>query len=121
MLRELTTHKVNKLNRALTIKVLDEPKLCGANYLYQISVLLENSKSLEVGCLIKFHEFHDVNIGVNGITNVALLAIVEDRLKGFQSGEFDCRENAIALTKLQEVIMWLQKNERTMLNERHND
>ena len=27
----------------------------------------------------------------------------------FQSGQFACRENAVALTKIQEAMMWLQK------------
>jgi hypothetical protein len=49
---------------------------------------------------------------VNGVSNEALLAIVEDRLQGFQSGPFACRENAVALTKLQESMMWLQKRTR---------
>ena len=50
--------------------------------------------------------------GVNGISNEALLAIVEDRLKGFQSGDYACRENALALTKLQEAMMWLHSRTR---------
>jgi len=49
---------------------------------------------------------------VNGISNEALLAIVEDRLKGFQSGQYACRENALALTKLQEAMMWLHSRTR---------
>lgn len=44
--------------------------------------------------------------------NEALLAVVEDRLLGFQSGENACRENALALTKLQEAMMWLHKGTR---------
>jgi len=35
--------------------------------------------------------------GVNGIQNENLLAIVIDRLEGFQSGEFACNENHLAL------------------------
>lgn len=53
--------------------------------------------------------------GVNGITNEVLLAIVEYRLQGFQSGEFSCRENAIALTHIQDALMWLQKRTRDRL------
>jgi len=49
--------------------------------------------------------------GVNGCHNEDLLAIVIDRLRGFQSGEFSCRENALALTKLEEALHWL--NHRT--------
>ncbi len=46
--------------------------------------------------------------GMNGVTQEALIAIVIDRLKGFQKGNFACRENAIALTKLQEALFWLK-------------
>ena len=53
--------------------------------------------------------------GFNGISVEALLAIVEDRLLGFQSGVFNCRENAVALTKIQEAMMWLQKRTRDRL------
>ena len=47
--------------------------------------------------------------GVNGVQNEDLLAIVIHRLQGFQAGNFACRENAIALTKIQEAMMWLEK------------
>lgn len=63
-------------------------------------------------CDINFQNGPIKESGVNGISNESLLAIVEDRLLGFQSGQFACRENAIALTKLQEAMMWLQKRTR---------
>src|SRR3990167_7269283 len=47
--------------------------------------------------------------GVNGIMDENLLAIVIDRLRGFQNGPYKCRENAIALTKLEESLMWLKE------------
>lgn len=37
------------------------------------------------------------------------MAVVIDRLQGFQSGQYACRDNAIALTKLEEALMWLNK------------
>jgi hypothetical protein len=42
------------------------------------------------------------------LTSQSLLAIVLDRLKGFQRGPFGCRENAIVVTKLEESIHWLR-------------
>jgi hypothetical protein len=45
--------------------------------------------------------------GVNGCHNEDLIAIVIDRLQGFQSSEFSCRENALAITKLEEALHWL--------------
>lgn len=49
--------------------------------------------------------------GRNGLTNEQLLEMVADRLGDFQKTEFACRENAIALTKIEEALMWL--NQRT--------
>lgn len=31
------------------------------------------------------------------------------RLEGFQNSEFKCRENELAITKLEEALMWLRK------------
>lgn len=47
--------------------------------------------------------------GINGIQNEDLLAIVIDRLVGFQSGNFNCRENAIALTNIRYALLWLHQ------------
>ena len=47
--------------------------------------------------------------GVNGITHEVLLAVLIDRMRSFQDGDYACRENAIALTKLEEALMWLNK------------
>lgn len=49
--------------------------------------------------------------GVNGCHHEDLLAIILDRLNAFQESEFKCRENAIAITKIQEALFWL--NSRT--------
>ena len=44
-----------------------------------------------------------------GVLDVDLLEIVRDRLKCFQAGEFACRENACALTHIEEALMWMNK------------
>ncbi len=46
--------------------------------------------------------------GVNGAQNEDLLAIVIHRLKGFESGEFACAENADALQKCQDALLRLE-------------
>ena len=46
--------------------------------------------------------------GVNGTTVERILDLVVARIEGFQAGPFKCRENAIALTKIQEAQHWLQ-------------
>ncbi|EHS59446.1 hypothetical protein [Paenibacillus sp. Aloe-11] len=50
--------------------------------------------------------------GVNGVANEDLINMVLRRLEGFQNSDYRCRENAVAITKLEESLMWLRK--RTM-------
>lgn len=109
--RELTSHKVNGLNDALLVNVLDEPGQGNACHEYQIRKWVHSEDDVEL-CNIQFQNGPIGEVGVNGISNEALLAIVEDRLKGFQSGQYACRENAIALTKLQEAMHWLHHRTR---------
>lgn len=44
-----------------------------------------------------------------GVLDADLLEIVRDRLRNFQAGEFSCRENACALTHIEEALMWLNR------------
>jgi hypothetical protein len=46
--------------------------------------------------------------GVNGVTNEALLAILIHRTQVLNE-RFPCRENSIAITKMQEALMWFDK------------
>jgi hypothetical protein len=95
-------HKVNACNNEIDIKC-DGPSHGGASYEYEISI---NGKSIST---LKFQKGPIKEYGVNGITHEALISICVDRLKGFQSSEYSCRENAIALTKLEEAMLWLNK------------
>lgn len=114
MSRELTSHKVAGLNEALRIEVLDEPGQGNACHEYAIRFNRETVGAIVVPTTVEvnFQNGPIQEVGVNGLSNEALLAIVEDRLIGFQSGQYACRENALALTKLQEAMMWLQKRTR---------
>lgn len=64
---------------------------------------------------INFQEGPIKEYGVNGVCNEDLIAMVICRLEHFQNSEFRCRENAIAITKLEECLLWLRK--RTMARE----
>lgn len=63
-------------------------------------------------CEIDFQEGPIKECGVNGVCNEDLIAMVITRLEYFQKSEFACRENALAITKLEEAMLWLRK--RTM-------
>lgn len=101
-MREITSHKGNGLNDAIRIEVRDEPGHGNACHDYFIAVGQESGR-------IKFQNglIHDSQQGL--VADAVYSNFVEDRLQGFQSGEFACRENAIALTKIQESLMWLQR------------
>ena len=44
-----------------------------------------------------------------GVLDNDLLEIVRDRLRAFQQGDFATRENACALTHIEEALMWMNK------------
>lgn len=50
-------------------------------------------------------------VGVNGITSEALLAILIHRANVL-NGKFPCRENALAITNMEQALMWFEKRTR---------
>lgn len=59
--------------------------------------------------IINFQEGSIKEYGVNGVANEDLLGMVLARLEGFQNSVYKCRENACAITKIEEALMWLRK------------
>ncbi|HEU4345900.1 MAG TPA: hypothetical protein VFU31_30480 [Candidatus Binatia bacterium] len=128
-MRNLLDHKLTGLNEAITIGVTDEPGPGGANHSYTLLWGPEpEGRIVDWELEINFQKGPIKEAGVNGISNEALLAILIDRLRGFQytrnadgsfniraPGEFACRENAIALTHLEDAMHWLQHRTRDRL------
>jgi hypothetical protein len=107
MTRELTGHKVNGANEQLTITVADEPGSGGASHRYDIGGfnVRNNSSSSQsqepgAGLEVVFQNGPIGEVGANGVTHEALIAILIDRLEGFQAGPFSNCHNAIALHHL---------------------
>jgi hypothetical protein len=88
---------------ATSVYAVDQRGQGNANHEYRIALKADFKDPIK----ISFQNGPIKEVGVNGLTNEDLLAIVIDRLYGFQSGGFACRENAIALTKIEESYMWL--------------
>ncbi|MCK6488310.1 MAG: hypothetical protein L6R48_08280 [Planctomycetes bacterium] len=117
--RTITDHIINPANDKLTITVTDAPGAGGANHAYLVAGFepannpstdgLRDAGSNTAGQGILFQNGPIAEVGVNGITQEVLLAIVADRLRSFQAGPFSCRENALALTKIEEAMHWLQQ------------
>ena len=114
-MRTITDHIVNPANDKLTITVTDEPGAGGANHRYEVTGfdtatnVSDDIMPHKNGLTILFQNGPINEKGVNGLTQEVLLAIVADRLRSFQAGPFACRENAIALTKIEEAMHWLQQ------------
>jgi hypothetical protein len=107
-MREITTHKINPVNDVLKISVLDEPGAGGANHHYMVTLpdwtRAPDGSGAKGVWDINFQNGPIAESGVNGLTQEVLLAIVADRLNSFQEGPFACRENEVALEKVQEAI-----------------
>lgn len=112
MPRKITSHRNNALNEAIEITARDDIGTGGAPIVYDMTVAHETESGLVMVdvCSIRFQNGAIQSArDFNGFTNEALLAIVEDRLEKFQQGVYSSRENACALTHLQECLLWLGK------------
>ena len=58
---------------------------------------------------IKFQNGATQETEINGILMEDLLHIVKDRLEGFNQGDWRCKENSMAITKIEEALLWLNK------------
>ena len=120
-MRIIDTHKANPANDKLRLAVMDAPGAGGASHRYEITGFdSRHNPSGEVtdrwsNLAILFQNGPIAEAGVNGITQEALLAIVADRLRSFQAGSYSCRENALALTKIEEAMHWLHHRTRARM------
>lgn len=118
-MRTIDTHKINECNDAIDITVIDEPGSGGANHHYFIGGFhtisnpsRDSSCSDDTAIHLLFQNGPINEVGTNGITQEVLLAVLIDRLQCFQRGPYACRENALALTKLEEAQHWLHHRTR---------
>lgn len=106
-MRAIEYHKINPTNDTLDVVVKDAPSHGGASHVYEV----HHASTAGIAPLlaINFQNGPIGEHGVNGVTQEILLAIVIDRLRSFQAGPFSSRENALALTKIEEALHWLQQ------------
>lgn len=113
--RELGGHRVNPANDRLRIVVDDERGPGGANHRYVISGFDASSNPSHRDPegrdhkVVLFQNGPIGEVGVNGVTQEALIAILMDRLEGFQRGPFACSDNENALHCLRMAKAWLHR------------
>ena len=92
----------------LQLEAVDAVGYGNANHQYLVT-FPPNTPGEITAYRIPFQNGPIAEVGVNGLTNEVLLAIVADRLRGFQKGLFACKPNACALTHIEEALHWLQQ------------
>ena len=101
-----TIQKREKLNNVYAV---DEKGSGGANHRYSIC---QNS-GMEISEKYAEIQFQDgarkEENSIHGILDTDLLEIVRHRLLAFQAGPFSSRENAVALTHIEEALMWMNR------------
>ena len=93
--------------------MIDEPGPGNGCHQYRVEV---KAGTEEFATEVNFQKGPAKEVGLNGVQNEHLLAMVIHRLQGFQSGPYSCRENALALTKLQEAMHWLEARTKDRAN-----
>ena len=130
MPRELTDHRINSAKDQLTVTAVDEPGPGGVCHAYEIegfrasanpsalAAWLTDNDRQEEDCsadddlwsvAILFQNGPIAEVGVNGITDEALLAILIDRLRCYQAGPHACHMSQVALVKLDAAQDWLRR------------
>ena len=104
----VTIQKRNNLNIVLAI---GESGTGGANHVYQIAKTEDDPEwpQAVVGNILFQQGPRNEEGSISGVLDADLLEIVRDRLWAFQKGEFATRENAIALTHIEEALLWMNK------------
>jgi hypothetical protein len=103
-MRQLKSYEANQ---KLTITVTDKSGAGGMNHRYDITgfVARKNpsafTSDVHTNLAVIFQNGPIEEVGVNGVTHEALLAILIDRLECLQAGEYACSENETALLHLQ--------------------
>lgn len=99
-----TIQKREKLNEVYAV---DEKGNGGAHHEYLIA---DNNEPSDVYVRIQLQNgARKLPDSVHGIIDTDLLEIVRHRLQCFQQGPFSTRENAIALTHIEEALMWMNR------------
>ncbi|NFO57718.1 ABC transporter ATPase [Clostridium botulinum] len=108
-MKELST--IQKRKKSNDIYSVDEEGPGGAYHEYVIkSNSMDSQGNYDVYETIKFQKgARKEEESQHGVIDSDLLEIVRDRLKAFQAGPFSSRENACALTHVEEALMWMNR------------
>lgn len=101
-----TIQKREKLN---DVYAVGEKGNGGAYHEYDITFDKYNNGYISTNKIIFQNGPRKDSNSIHGVLDADLLEIVRHRLQCFQQGEFATRENAIALTHIEEALLWMNK------------
>ena len=107
-MRQVQTLALTPTDKAIIVTCDDRDPASG-NMSHDYSIDCIDPAVPNIANKLRFQHGPIAENGVNGITNESLLSVVRDRLEGAQEGPFKCRENALAITKIEEAELWLAK------------
>jgi hypothetical protein len=113
-MRSVPHMQLTPTDKGITITADDRDNEVGGNMSHEYTITIGTTEPtpgvvVPVAQTIHFQRGPVAEVGVNGLTNEALIAIVIDRLEGAQEGPFRSRYNALAITSLQEAENWLSR------------
>ena len=116
MTNDREDYEVEKLSTIQKRETLNEVHACdekgngGANHFYEIVAIVEKDAPSYIVGQIQFQNgARKLPDSLHGVLDTDLLEIVRHRLQAFQKGDFATRENAIALTHIEEALLWMNK------------
>ena len=122
-MRKISNHTINPDLEPLLVQAVDQPGPGGANHHYLIRVDSPDDPQRDGNpgqpreiLDLHFQEGPVYAYGINGVTNAALLAIIIDRLDGFQRGQFPCSYNANATHHVRKALEALHDRTKSRIS-----
>jgi len=96
------------------------PKCLDDCHTYELDTVLNEGKGWKPGeyltpfrAVMHFYEMRPDGTKIDGVTNEEVIGVLIHRLnflnEKWMEGKFRCRENSLAITKLEEALMWLER------------
>jgi len=102
-----TIQKREKLN---SVFVTDRKGNGGANHQYLIGKANAEIDEVKTLMIVQMQNgARKLEDSIHGVLDTDLLEIVRHRLQCFQKGDFATRDNAVALTHIEEALMWMNR------------
>ena len=106
---EKVNYRIQRQNQLNDVYVKDEVGAGNGRHEYRITPSGKDVEMVWIGELNFQNGPRNEETSTQGVLDQDLLEIVRHRLQCFQKGEYATRENACALTHIEEALMWMSK------------